>query len=81
MRAYNGPRERDRVFKWALARVKYRTSNYHAKMKTRSNGQLNYSVERVIMVEGSLFASSFYLKRRLVIEQTNSREFIYYVQF
>lgn len=65
MRAYNGPRERDRVFKWALARVKYRTSNYHAKMKTRSNGQLNYSVERVIMVEGSLFASSFYLKRKM----------------
>lgn len=72
-RAYNG-RERDRVFKRALARVKYRTSNYHVKMKTRLNGQLNYSVERVIMVEGSLFVSSFYLKRKmidwLVIEQT-----------
>lgn len=64
-RAYNG-RERDRVFKRALARVKYRTSNYHVKMKTRLNGQLNYSVERVITVEGSLFVSSFYLKRKMI---------------
>lgn len=64
------------MFKRGLARVKYRTSNYHVKMKTpRSNGRLNYSVERtIIMIEGSLFASSFYLKRRIVDLLLNERE-------
>lgn len=60
-----------------LARVKYRTSNYHVEMKTpRSNGRLNYSVERTIIIwwKNRCLASSFYLKRRIVDLLLNERE-------
>ena len=82
-RAYNGPRERDRVFKWALARVKYRTSNYHVKMKTSSKrpvkllGWTSDYGGRIVVY------SSFYSKKKMVwfvVEQTNSREFIQFLK-